>query len=74
MKLLIASEADQHAMDTAPIAVQAPYMLDHLTADAQRISASLPPDDWDSEVVVLDLQRNSNGLVVLVSGITSLTA
>jgi hypothetical protein len=58
----------------APMIVQAPYMLDHLTADAQRISASPPPDDWHSESVVLELKRDINGGVVLVSGIALLIA
>jgi len=50
-------------------------MLDHLTADAQRISTSLPPDDWHSEFVVLELKRDINGGgVVLVSGIALLIA
>jgi hypothetical protein len=62
-------------MPMAPMIVQAPYMLDHLTADAQRISASLPPDDWHSEFVVLELKRDINGGgVVLVSGIALLIA
>jgi hypothetical protein len=27
--------------------VERPYMLDDITVDVQRLSAALPPDDWD---------------------------
>ncbi|KAG9190850.1 hypothetical protein G6011_08938 [Alternaria panax] len=62
---LIAPKANHHAMDMGPSTVQAPYILDHLTADAQRISASLPLDDWYSGSGLLGLERDVNGVVVL---------
>jgi len=54
-------------MDAAPNRVQAPYMLDNLTADAQRISASLPPDGWDSSSALVGLKRDVSGVSVVVS-------
>jgi hypothetical protein len=61
-------------METTPSIVQAPYMLQHLTDNTQRIPATLLPDDWDSNSVLLGLRRDVNGVLVLVSGITFLAA
>jgi hypothetical protein len=67
LRIYCISKANLRAMDAAPRRVQAPYMLDNLTADAQRISASLPPDDWNSNSVLFVLRRDVGGVVVMVS-------
>ncbi|KAF1958370.1 hypothetical protein CC80DRAFT_29756 [Byssothecium circinans] len=40
------------------------YMLDDLTQNCQRMSASLPPDDWDLELPPLRLERKPSGILV----------
>jgi hypothetical protein len=53
-------------MDTAAGHLQAPYMLDDVVANAQRLSARLPPDEWDPEALFFGLKRDITGAFDLV--------
>jgi hypothetical protein len=47
-----------------------PYMLNDLAFDAQRLSAVLPPDNWDPNVYRPSrLERQSSGVLEFVSAI-----
>jgi hypothetical protein len=47
--------------------VERPYMLDDITVDVQRLSAALPPDNWDPEThKPLGLARQPSGVFQLV--------
>jgi hypothetical protein len=53
-------------MDTVAAHLQAPYMLDDLVANAQRLSARLPPDEWDPEALFFGLRRDETRAFDLV--------
>jgi hypothetical protein len=53
-------------MNTAAGQLQAPYMLDDVVANAQRLSARLPPDEWDPEAWFFGLRRDTTGAFDLV--------
>jgi hypothetical protein len=53
-------------MDTVPGRLQAPYMLDDIVANAQRISARLPPNEWEPDALFFGLRRDASGLLDLV--------
>ncbi|PVI02913.1 hypothetical protein DM02DRAFT_726845 [Periconia macrospinosa] len=44
--------------------IKAPRMLDDLTHDLQRMSASMPPDNWDPEHLVWRIERIKGGTLV----------
>lgn len=44
-----------------------PYMLNDIIMQAQRLSAALPPDDWDAEAERQGLIRQPSGVFDLVS-------
>jgi hypothetical protein len=50
--------------------VDRPYMLSDIAVQAQRLSAALPPDDWDQETLTPRLERQHSGVFSLVSGPT----
>jgi hypothetical protein len=47
--------------------VHRPLMLSDIVANTQRLSAALPPDDWDLEVPRPLLERQPSGVFELVS-------
>jgi hypothetical protein len=50
--------------------IDRPYMLNHFTVNAQRLSAILPPDDWDPKThKPARIQRQPSGIFVLVSDV-----
>jgi len=44
-----------------------PYMLHDLIQNAQRLSASLPPDDWSPKTSRPLLARHDSGAMILIS-------
>ncbi|KAF2712911.1 hypothetical protein K504DRAFT_124988 [Pleomassaria siparia CBS 279.74] len=52
-------------MDSENDLLAHPIMLEDLTDSFQRLSATLPPDDWASEIPALRLQRGGSGLLDL---------
>jgi hypothetical protein len=50
--------------------VDRPYMLNDIAVQAQRLSAALPPDDWDQETLTPRLEPQPSGVFNLVSGST----
>jgi hypothetical protein len=44
-----------------------PLMLNDFAAGMQRLSATLPPDDWDGEAPIPLLKRQASGFFELVS-------
>jgi hypothetical protein len=57
-------------MATTINVVERPHMLSDIVVHAQRLSAALPPDDWDLEAHRRRLERQPNGIFDLVSGST----
>jgi hypothetical protein len=47
--------------------LDAPYMLDDLTRNCQRLSASLPPDGWDPDLPAVRIARQPSGILECVS-------
>jgi hypothetical protein len=47
--------------------LERPLMLNDIAANAQRLSVSLPPDNWDVEVPRRLLVRQASGVFDLVS-------
>lgn len=47
-------------------AVSRPYMLSDMVMQAQRLSAALPPDDWDAETVRPGLIRQPSGIFDII--------
>jgi hypothetical protein len=53
-------------MDTSPGRLQAPYMLDIVVANAQRLAAVLPPNEWNPDAVFFRLRQDARGRFDLV--------
>jgi hypothetical protein len=47
--------------------LDAPYMLDDLTRNCQRLSASLPPDGWDPDLPAVRIARQPSGIIECVA-------
>ena len=56
--------------DTLDDVVERPYMLNDIAVHAQRLSAVLPPDDWDLEAPRSRLERQPSGVFDLVRRIS----
>jgi hypothetical protein len=59
-------QATNRTMNIAAGHLQAPYMLDDIVANAQRLSTRLPPDEWDPEALFFGLRRDTTGAFDLV--------
>jgi hypothetical protein len=54
-------------------ALEHPYMLDDLTQNCQRLSARLPPDNWDPDLPAVRIKRQVSGIIRFVAWNNSAT-